>query len=106
MPMTPDEALSKCPAAHLDDDEKAALGGAILHADALMLQTWAGASITLKTLPMSAKVFGRFLRAFMLKKWIPVSVKPLDGMVGSAQDVLGAGGAVEWEVGLSPDWRP
>ena len=104
MPLTPQQALEASPAAKLTDEERKQFEDFKRNIDEMLSTVYTGGMFQIQTPPCGVRVGAYVARAYQFAGW-NVSMAPLAGRLGSAEEVLKAGGEVPWALTLAPDWR-
>jgi hypothetical protein len=103
MPVTPQQALSKSPAAHLTEDEREQFDRFKERIDGLLSTTWPGGPWQIGTEPCSQRVMAYVVRAYQTAGW-NIGIAAVDGAMAKAAELIAAGTDVRWQLTFIPDW--
>jgi len=104
MPLTPQQALEASPAAKLTDEERKQFEEIKESIDESLRTVYQGGMHSGALPACNVRVAAYIARAYQIKFW-NVQMQPLNGRMGTAEEILKAGGEVQWFLTMAPDWR-
>lgn len=103
MPITPQQALQKSPAARMTDDERETFDRFKHVIDDLLATQWPGGVWQIQTDACTARTMAYVVRAYQTSGW-RMSIAAIDGKLGKAAELIAAGAGVNWQLTFIPDW--